>query len=41
MSQRSEFHNLDQPFDGLLRELAAGGVTKPHLFRRATRGSRW
>ena len=28
MSQRSEFHNLDQPVDGLLRELAAGVTTR-------------
>jgi hypothetical protein len=24
MSQKEEFHNLDNPADGLLRELAAG-----------------
>ena len=28
MSQRSEFHNLDQPVDGLLRELATGVTTR-------------
>src|SRR6059058_3717989 len=28
MSQRSEFHNLDHPVDGLLRELAAGVTTR-------------
>ena len=28
MSQKSEFHNLDRPDDGLLRELAPGLVTR-------------
>ena len=28
MSQRSEFHNLENPVDGLLRELAAGVSTR-------------
>ena len=28
MSQRSEFHNLDNPVDGLLRELASGVSTR-------------
>jgi quercetin dioxygenase-like cupin family protein len=28
MSQKSEFHNLDRPDDGLLRELAAGVTTR-------------
>ena len=28
MSQRSEFHNLDHPVDGLLRELATGVTTR-------------
>ena len=28
MSQRSEFHNLDNPIDGLLRELASGVSTR-------------
>jgi unsaturated pyranuronate lyase len=30
MSQREEFHNLDKPEDGLLRELAPGLTT--HIF---------
>ena len=28
MSQRDEFHNLDNPVDGLFRELAAGVTTR-------------
>ena len=28
MSQKSEFHNLDKPDDGLFRELAAGVTTR-------------
>ena len=28
MSQKAEFHNLDKPDDGLLRELAEGVVTR-------------
>ena len=28
MSQKSEFHNLDNPDDGLFRELAAGVTTR-------------
>jgi quercetin dioxygenase-like cupin family protein len=28
MSQKAEFHNLDKPDDGLLRELAAGVTTR-------------
>ena len=28
MTQRSEFHNLDNPVDGLLRELASGVSTR-------------
>src|ERR1700755_1955182 len=28
MSQRSEFHNLENPVDGLLRELASGVTTR-------------
>jgi quercetin dioxygenase-like cupin family protein len=28
MSQKSEFHNLDNPSDGLFRELAAGVTTR-------------
>jgi quercetin dioxygenase-like cupin family protein len=28
MSQKSEFHNLDRPEDGLLRELAPGVLTR-------------
>jgi uncharacterized RmlC-like cupin family protein len=28
MSQKEEFHNLDNPTDGLLRELAAGVSTR-------------
>ena len=28
MSQKAEFHNLDRPDDGLLRELAAGVSTR-------------
>ncbi|MEH2539147.1 hypothetical protein V1287_003081 [Bradyrhizobium sp. AZCC 1699] len=28
MSQKDEFHNLDNPGDGLLRELAAGVTSR-------------
>ena len=28
MSEKDEFHNLDNPADGLLRELAAGVTTR-------------
>jgi quercetin dioxygenase-like cupin family protein len=28
MSQKDEFHNLDNPADGLLRELASGVTTR-------------
>ena len=28
MSQKSEFHNLDNPDDGLFRDLAAGVTTR-------------
>jgi len=28
MSQKAEFHNLDKPDDGLMRELAAGVVRR-------------
>ncbi|MDB5584977.1 MAG: cupin, partial [Bradyrhizobium sp.] len=28
MSQKDEFHNLDNPHDGLFRELAAGVTTR-------------
>ena len=28
MSQKAEFHNLDNPHDGLFRDLAAGVTTR-------------
>ncbi len=35
MSQRSEFHNIDNPADGLLRELAAGVTTLEEVIKVA------
>ncbi|MET4213724.1 hypothetical protein ABIB95_008576 [Bradyrhizobium sp. LA2.1] len=39
MSQKEEFHNIDDPSDGLFRELAAGVTTRIFSGEQAMR--RW